>query len=170
MIRVYLDNVIVSGRVVKDLRPNSEMLAVEKIERAHNEQRLKRVTSEEAWREQERTVDSSKRTAFFEARAEVSAMPSPAHMLPAIGKGPSSLSGVHIPLYIVVDDESLFDDLKAMGLKDADARHFRNAVWGKCTYFVTLDPDFFDRETQLQSRCPSIRILKPAQLVTDLGL
>jgi predicted nucleic acid-binding protein len=167
MVRVYLDNVIASGRVVKDLHPD-EMSAIKKIEFAHNEKRLKRVTSDEAWREQEDNTDPARRLAFFEARAEVSAMATPDTILGA-HREPSSSPNVRVPLYAVID-ASLLDDLKTMGLKDADARHLRNAVRGECDFFLTLDSDFLKRVGQLHTRCPAIRILKPTELVTELGL
>jgi hypothetical protein len=48
-------------------------------------------------------------------------------------------------------DEQLFASLKTAGLKDADARHFMYAVHNGCDRFVTTDPDFLDRRTQLQA-------------------
>lgn len=58
--RVYLDNVAASGRVVGDLEPSSEMDAMRRIERAHSAGILKMITSRESWREQERTKDPVK--------------------------------------------------------------------------------------------------------------
>ena len=52
MMRIYYDNVIVSGRIVEDLGL-TEVAAVQTIERAHELGVIKRVTSREAWREQE---------------------------------------------------------------------------------------------------------------------
>jgi hypothetical protein len=42
MVRVYLDNVVASGRVLGDLRPASEMKALEEIEHAHLTGKIKR--------------------------------------------------------------------------------------------------------------------------------
>lgn len=72
--RVYLDNVLASGRVLGDLEPSTEMDAVRFIERAHSAGILKMVTSRESWREQERTKDPAKRATLEAARGEVSAV------------------------------------------------------------------------------------------------
>ena len=70
--RVYYDNVIASGRVTGDLWPESEMAALHEVEAAHSSGLIKRVTSRESWREQERTKDSDRRLRLESARAEVS--------------------------------------------------------------------------------------------------
>jgi hypothetical protein len=72
MMRVYLDNVAASGRILGDLNPPSEMTALEEIEHAHSTGVIKRVTSRESWREQERTKDVTKRGKLSAARAAVS--------------------------------------------------------------------------------------------------
>jgi hypothetical protein len=72
--RVYLDNVAASGRVVGDLMPIAEMDAMRRIESAHSAGILKMVTSRESWREQERTKDPVKRATLEAARGEVSAV------------------------------------------------------------------------------------------------
>src|SRR5258706_9016838 len=70
--RVYLDNVAASGRVVGDLAPSTEMEALREIEAAHSVGLIKLVTSRESWREQDRTKDPLKRAKFEAARGEVS--------------------------------------------------------------------------------------------------
>src|SRR5690242_10910992 len=55
--RVYLDTVITSGFVEKDLVPADEMAAVEQIYALHNDGLIKIVTSKMSRIEQERTAD-----------------------------------------------------------------------------------------------------------------
>jgi len=61
---------------------------------------------------------------------------------------------------IIIVDEALFLDLKALGLKEADARHFMYAASNQCDRFLTLDPDFIDRRVALQQRCPSLQVVR----------
>src|SRR5436853_7502153 len=70
--RVYLDNVAASGRVVGDLTPAEEMEALRRIESAHSSGTIKIVTSRESWREQERTTNPMTRARLEAARSEVS--------------------------------------------------------------------------------------------------
>ena len=59
--RVYLDNVITSGWVLKDLQPPEEMTAVECLYEFHDAGTIKRVTSKMSGIEQARTTDLQKR-------------------------------------------------------------------------------------------------------------
>lgn len=166
--RVYLDNVAASGRVVGDLAPPSEMEAMRQIEAADSAGKLKMVTSRESWREQERTKDPVKRATLEAARDEVSAVATDHALL-----GFSHLSGPYgtvavTPIITDIVDEALFADLKALGVSDSDAKHFMYAVTNTCDRFVTLDTDFLDRRAELQARCPSLRIVKPSELAHEL--
>ncbi len=170
--RVYLDNVAASGRVVGDLAPEGEMAALRSIESAHRSGALKMVTSRESWREQERTKDPVKRATLEAARGELSAVVSDHVVL-----GFNSVEGPHGtmavgPLISDIVDEALFADLKSMGLRDSDAKHFMYAFANAnaCDRFVTLDSDFIDRRHSLEARCPSLRIMKPSELVAELGI
>ena len=69
--KVYLDNVIASGRVLSDLQPADEMSAVRTIEQLASQGALDWCTSRESWREQERTRDSTRRAMLEEARLDV---------------------------------------------------------------------------------------------------
>ncbi len=145
--RVYYDNVIASGLVMEDVKPETEMIAMRVIEEAHRAGTLKRVTSLESWREQERTLDEAKRNRLEAARDLVSVVQAD---------------------YREADDESICEDVTALGLQSADARHFAYAATNNCQLFLTLDPDFFDLKSSLESRCPSIRVLKPSELAEEL--
>jgi hypothetical protein len=59
--RVYLDNVITSGWILKDLKPHEEMEAVERLYALHDAGIIKRVTSKISGIEQARTTDLQKR-------------------------------------------------------------------------------------------------------------
>src|SRR6266542_4889344 len=76
LMRVYYDNVIASGLITGDIKPESESEALSKIEAAHTAGLVKRVTSRESWREQERTRDDSKRSQLESARDVVSVVQS----------------------------------------------------------------------------------------------
>jgi hypothetical protein len=169
MLRVYLDNVAASGRVLNDLSAG-EMAAIARIERAHAVGGLKRVTSRESWREQEKTRDLAKREALEAARDEVSVVQAD-HVVMGFASdfGPRGTS-VAYPLVSDIVDPPLFADLQRLGLKEADARHFMYAVTNHCDWFVTTDRDFLDRRDSLQTRCPRIRIGRPSDVADELDL
>jgi hypothetical protein len=147
--RVYLDNVAASGRVVEDLVPAAEMEALRRIESAHSGGILKMVTSRESWREQERTKDPVKRATLEAARGKVSAVATD-HVLLGFNHltGPYGTIAV-TPIITDIVDEALFADLKGIGLRDSDAKHLMYAVTNACDRFVTLDRDFLDRRAAL---------------------
>jgi predicted nucleic acid-binding protein len=168
IMRVYLDNVAASGRVLGDLKPASEMKALEEIEHAHSTGLIKRVTSRESWREQERTKDVTKHAKLSAARAEVSTVATDHVVL-----GFSNLSNrrgttLTYPLVSDIVDEALFSDLKKIGLREADARHLMYASVNACERFVTLDADFLDRRAALEARCSNLKIVKPSELAAEL--
>ncbi len=167
-IRVYYDNVIISGLITGDLSPADEMLALREMEKAHGAGTIKRVTSRESWREQERTRDEMKRSQLEAARDLVSVVQAD-HRLVGF-QNEMGLLGTIVSNPIISDvvDESLFADLKRLGLKAPDARHFMYAVANNCDWFVTLDDDFLGRRSLLENRCPSIRVAKPSELSTEL--
>jgi len=167
---VYLDNVAVSGLVIGDLAP-PEMAALRTLERAQHAGTLKLVTSRESHREQERTADPTKRAALEAARGEVSVVP---HDLVILGAQDPPRPGIGAvgPLISDIVDEPLFADLKRMGLKAPDAKHFVNAAAAKnsCDFFVTTDAHFLDRRESLEARCTTLRVRTPTALVAELGL
>jgi hypothetical protein len=167
--RVYLDNVAASGRVLGDLTPAVEMEALRQIEEAHRTGVIKHMTSRETWREQERTKGPAKRAKLEAARGEVSVVATD-HMV----LGLHTVMGAHGttvvgPLVTDVVDDALFADLTALGLEAVDARHLMYAASNACVCFVTPDPDFLDRRLALESRCQPLRIVKPSELAAELN-
>ncbi len=162
MLRVYLDNVAASGRILGDLVPDTEMESLRRIEGADVAGHLEMVTSRQSWREQERTRDPVKRATLESARGEVSVVATDHTVLGFSGGSTTT------PLVTDIVDGHLFDDLKSIGLDDEDAKHLMYAVANGCQVFVTLDPDFLGRRVALQVRCPSLRILKPSELAAEL--
>ncbi len=166
--RVYYDNVIASGLITGDLKPEAEMAALHEIERAHEVGRLKRVTSTESWREQKRTQDAARRSQLEAAQDLVSVV----QVTPCV-RGlendlwPNGKDGEN-PIPNDYADELLFDDLRRLGLQEPDARHFMFAAKNNCDRFVTLDGDFLDRRSSLECRCPSIRVVRPSELAAEL--
>jgi len=165
--RVYYDNVIASGLIARDLAPE-ELAALREIEAAHQAGTIKRVTSRESWREQERTRDAARRAQLEAARELVSVVQADHRVLGFENLvGPSGTIAAN-PIVSDLFDESIFADVTSLGLKSADARHFMYAAANNCQRFVTLDPDFLDRRSLLENRCPSLRIVKPSELVEEL--
>jgi len=168
MLRVYLDNVAASGRVLGDLAPDTEMDAVRVIEAAHAGGHLKMVTSRESWREQEQTSDPIKRATLAAARGEVSVVATD-HTVMGFSnvESPTGTTAAN-PIVTDIVDEALFRDIKTIGLDDGDAKHLMYALVNNCQCFVTLDHDFLDRRDLLEVRCKPIRILKPSELAAEL--
>jgi predicted nucleic acid-binding protein len=166
--RVYYDNVIASGLITGDVVPEAEMAALCGIERAHAAGTLKRVTSRESWREQERTRDAARRSQLEAARDLVSVVQAD-HRVVGFENvlGPFGTIAAN-PIVSDVVDEPLFEDLKALGLRGSDARHFMYAAANDCDRFVTLDRDFLARRSLLEARCPSIRVVRPSELAAEL--
>src|SRR4029453_15990484 len=169
MIRVYLDNVAASARVLGDLRSPGEMDALREIEEAHRAGLIKLVTSRESWREQARTQDPGKRERLESARGEVSVVASD-HVVGGMWSvvGSDGATRVVGPLVSDIVHDPLFSDLKAIGLKDADARHLMYAKANDCVRFVTTDPDFLDRRPGLEARGATVRIVWPSELAHEL--
>src|SRR5436190_8754095 len=64
MLRVCLDTVITSDRVLKDLCPPEERRAAERIEELHRQGSIKRVTTPVSRDEERKTTDLEKRAAL----------------------------------------------------------------------------------------------------------
>jgi hypothetical protein len=164
--KAYLDNVIVSAMAGGDFDDPAEMAAVRKLEAANG-----LVTSRETWREQDRTSDPVLRAQLQQARDKLELVREDHLML---GTRPQyDRSGNwygNSPMLTEIVDEALFAKLKAAGLKDADARHFMYAVHNGIDRFITTDPHFINRRTQLEELGRGIRIQKPSELVAELGL
>jgi len=141
---------------------------LEEIEHAHSTGRIKRVTSRESWREQDRTKDATKQAKLAAARAEVSVVATD-HVVMGFGNlSDQRGTTVVYPLVSDIVDEALFSDLKKIGVRDADARHLMYASINACERFITLDPDFLDRRSALEARCCNLKIVKPSELAAEL--
>jgi hypothetical protein len=137
MTRVYLDNVIVCGRIIEDLDPPEEMEAVRAIEKLHAEGRIKQVTSRHSWREQDRSTRPAMLAAFTARRDEVSVVQAD-HLLLGFNNQDLGRHGfISSPIISDIVDDELFADLKSAGLEDDDAKHVMYAVENDCEVFVT---------------------------------
>lgn len=166
--KVYLDNVIVCGRIREDLR-QIEMDAVRKLYQGPYRTRVKLVTSRESWREQERTTDPNVRAALSQSQPAVPVVEDD-HRVLGFSNVQDQYGGfIAGPLVTDVVDETLFAAFKSEGLKDADARHLMYATRNGCERFVTLDDDFIARRDLLAARCGALRIVKPSELIAELS-
>ena len=166
--KVYLDNVIVSGRVRSDLEPVHEMAAVRTIYQLASQGLLNVYTSRESWREQDRTRDPATRATLEQARSNVPVVERD-HEVFGFSCTPDQYGGfISNPQVTDIIDDALFNDLGSQGLKDGDARHLMYAACNGCERFVTLDPDFLTRCAGLEARCRTICIVKPSELVKEL--
>ena len=177
--RVYLDNVAASGRVLGDLEPASERKALEEIEHAHSTGRIKIVTSRESWREQDRTKDVAKHAKLAAARAEVSVVATD-HVV--LGSGTlNDLRGTTMTYPLVSDivDDALFCDLKKIGRRahgpqDARGRaevptRFRSRLLRRAGHERRdLLLRALDRRSALEARCSNLKIVKPSELAAEL--
>jgi hypothetical protein len=169
--RVYLDNVITSGWVLKDLKPQEEMEAVERLYALHDAGIIKRVTSKISAIEQARTTDVQKRAALA-ARADLVSVVQNDHRLLGFASLDYGARGfISYPLIDDIVDPALFEYLtKHAGLKDADAKHVMYAVTNDCDYFVTLDTrDLLPRRSAIESICPRLRLMTPTEAVAAIG-
>jgi hypothetical protein len=166
--RVYYDNVIASGLITGRLWPEAEKISLREVEVAHERGIIKRVTSRESWREQERTRDDGRRDQLRSARDLVSVVQTDHRLLGFSHQyGPYGTVAVS-PLVTDLVNEQLFNDLRSLGLKEADARHFMYAAANGCERFVTLDSDFLDRKPILEERCPAVVVVRPSELAAEL--
>ena len=166
--KIYLDNVIASGKVLSDLQPADEMAAVRTIEQLASQGVLDVCTSRESWREQSRTRDSAKRETLEQARSDIPVVEKD-HEVLGISHQQDQYGGfITSPLVTDIVDSGLFNDLRIQNLDDSDARHLMYAVCNGCDQFVTLDPDFLDKHDCLEATCNGIRIVKPSDLIAEI--
>jgi hypothetical protein len=166
--RIYLDNMIVSALVRGDLAEPSEMEALRSIWTAACFSKLEVVTSRESWREQERTKSDETREELRSARAAVDVVLDD-HRLLGFNTIDYGYGGfIASPLLTDIVDEVLFATLRNLSLKDADARHLMYAVVNRCVRFVTTDPDFIGRREAIEGTCPTIRIVRPSELLAEI--
>lgn len=168
MTKAYLDNCIESGRIRTDLQPPSEMAAVQWLVKARDEGKVEIVTSRESWREQDRTKDPTVRAQLAESRGDTPVVPKD-HKLLGFHNQMDRLGTVAVtPIVTEIVDEDLFQSLTAAGLKNADARHLMYAARNGCDRFVTTDPHFTFRASELELLCEHLKIVTPSELAAEL--
>ena len=167
--KTYLDNNIASAMVRDDLADPVEMAAVRKMQAANGQPII--VTSRETWCEQDRTKDPAVRAQLQQARDKLELVTEDHLMLGnrALYDNRGMFYG-NSPILTEKVDAELFAAFKKAGLKAADARHLMYAVHNGCDRFITTDPDFINRRTQLEAVGRGIRIQKPSELLAELGL
>jgi hypothetical protein len=169
--RVYLDNVITCGWILKDLRPPEEMAAVERIYALHDSGVIEIVTSKMSAIEQARTTDVSRRAKLAEHPNLVSVVPNDHRLLGfnTLGDGVTVAFTSH-PMLSDIVDVRLFADLTTVaGLKDVDAKHVMYAVANDCPFFVTMDTnDLLPQRALIESVCPQLKVLWPTEAVAML--
>jgi predicted nucleic acid-binding protein len=162
----YLDNCVVSGMVRGDL-PTAEMAVIPVLKLAVDNGRLRLVTSRESEREQDQATDPNVRAMLKQARPEVPLVAENEKLLGFnIQDEPFTfISSAMVTEYV---DADLYEKFKKAGLRDGDARHLMYAVHNKCDRFVTTDPDFLLRRSQLATLCPATKIVTPRKLAAEL--
>jgi predicted nucleic acid-binding protein len=169
--KVYLDNVIVSGMVRGDLRPPEEMTAVHILATADEKGQIEIYTSRWSWAEQDRTGDDSVRVKLKESRGKIEIVAEDHRVLgfwnqddPRFGTFSTN------PMVTEIVDERLFSDLKKVGMSDGDARHLMYAIHNKCDRFVTLDTgDLLPQRSDIAPLCRGTEIVKPSELAAELS-
>jgi predicted nucleic acid-binding protein len=162
----YLDNCVVSGMVRGDLT-DAEMAAIPKLKAAVDNGRLRLVTSRESHREQDRATEPTVRALLAQARLEY---PLVAENEKLLGFNIQDNPGTFIasPMLTEYVDTALYEKFKAAGLQDADARHLMYAVHNECDRFVTTDPDFLSRRSELAALSRDTKIVRPSELAAQL--
>jgi hypothetical protein len=165
---VYYDNMIVCGIVRHDLEP-AEMAGLLEIEALHAAGLIKRVTSHESFREQSKTRDPIVKAALEAGQGELSAVPFDAALLGNNFVQDQYGGFVSSPMLDDIIDRPLYDELRALGFTNEDARHFMYAAApeNNCQYFLTTDPMFFLHRARLAALRPLIRVMRPTEFMTE---
>jgi predicted nucleic acid-binding protein len=168
-LRAYFDTVIVSGITRRDLQPPAEMAATLKLVEADEREQLEIVTSRWTRDEQGRTKNSLVRLRLLGSQLPVVEEDSRILGINIIGDGVTG-GRINAPILTEIVNAALFDAFTAAGLKTGDARHLMYAVHNGCNRFVTLDEDFLGpRRVVLEQSTRSLRIVRPTELVAELG-
>jgi len=126
------------------------------------------VTSRESWREQGRTGIPETREELRNVWSGVDVV-SQDHRLLGFDTIDYGYRGfIASPLVTDIIEEVVFATLCNLGLTDADARHLMYAVSNDRVRFVTTDPDFIGRRDVIQTACPTIRVVKPSELLAEV--
>jgi predicted nucleic acid-binding protein len=168
--KVYLDNVIVSGMVRGDLHPPEEMAAVHALVKADEKGQIEIYTSRWSWAEQERTRDDLLRVRLKESRGKIEVVADDHRVLGFWNQEGRFGTVVTNPMVTEIVDERLFSDLKKAGLSDGDARHLMYAIHNKCDRFVTLDTcDVLPKRSDVAPLSRGTKIVKPSELAAELS-
>ena len=171
----YLDNVVVSGRTLRDLVSSDptrlEMRATDALYEARNRHELDLCTSREAHREQERTTNENKRALLAAHRGNVPVVQRDHEVLGfSLLTDPFGTS-ISSPLVSDVVDSKKYDGLRAIGVRSGDAKHIVNAFANGCARFVTTDTrDILPKKAAIENLCPGLTVVRPTELAIELNL
>jgi hypothetical protein len=171
VMKVYLDNVIASGKIRGDLQPPEEMAAVHFLAKADEKGQIEIYTSRWSWAEQERTRDDLVRVKLRESRGEIEVVPDDHRLLGFWNQEDPRFGTVSVsPMLTEIVDERLFSDLKSAGISNGDARHLMYAIHNKCDRFVTLDTDdLLPKRSDVAPLCRGTRMVTPSELAAELS-
>lgn len=118
--RVYYDTNITSGRILRDLKPDPEMDALDELEALHAAGSLKRVSSKWSRIEQARTRDPIRRAAFEAQDHEMSCVQQDHRLIGFAHQDLGRLGFIASPIVSDVVDEAVFAKLLAAGIEEKD--------------------------------------------------
>jgi len=165
--KVYLDNNIASAVAKHDLAPQ-EMTAVDQLLGMQDAGTVRLETSRASLREMERTQNEKRRREVIEGLNRLHVVQHDHRVLGFASQSDPYGGLVSYPLVTDVTDDLIFSELTQMSLDEDDAKHLTNAISGGWEVFLTTDPDFLDLRVQIQMCFPSIRVMKPSELLAEL--
>lgn len=171
--KLYLDNCIWCGFVFRDIA-EAQLVATDQIVAGSRAGIVSAIVSRQAWVEQDRTQDPTKRAALDARRADIERMADD-HVVLGFSTNSDQYGGFcTMPLVTDVVDAALLACLKIKGLKESDARHVMYAVHHRCDWFITTDPDFGIQNPvlrrDLESLCRGLRIASPVEIVAAITM
>lgn len=168
-VRIYYDTNITSGRILRDLKPDPEMEALDALEKLHAAGTLKRVSSKWFRIEQARAKDPTKRAVLEAQDHEMSCVQQDHRLLGFSHQDLGQLGFIASPIITDIVDDAVFEKLRAAGLAETDAFHVMCAITGNCDVFVTVDTkDILPKRAAVEASCPQILIRRPTELLADL--
>lgn len=167
--KVYLDNVIVSATIRRDLASPGEQAALTAIRKSPHVEKLELVTSRESWREQDRAKDPQVRQVLRNDRPNTAVVAND-HKVLGFNTQQDQYGGfITFPFVTDVVDEALLAELEELGLKGSDSRHLMYALSNGCDRFLTTDPDFLAVRSEIEARFSTINIVVPSELLAELS-
>lgn len=167
--KVYLDNVIVSGIEKRDLASPAEMQALDELTSGKYADTCEWVTSRWSLREIERTSDKTLRERLKKAFHTYSVIEDDHKVLGFHNQSDQYGGFINSPLVTDIVDEKVFSELRALGLNKADPYHLMVALANGCDRFLTTDPDFLNIRSQIELSFQSIKIVVPSALLAELS-